>query len=71
MWWICDGVWPAAIVTEKGYDDVANVFTDMMHGAPTYVAPGLRDMFQDYIVDDLFSEKFLHKPGITRLYLRK
>lgn len=71
MWWICDGVWPAAILTEKGYEDAANVFRDMMHGVPAYVAPGLREMFREYKVDELFREKDFHQPGITKLYLRK
>lgn len=68
LWWIGDRVLPAAIITEKGYDDLHPCQKGSL---PPYVEPDLRKMLQQYDVDDRFSEEYFHQYEITKLYVRK
>lgn len=43
-WWICDGVWPAAMVC----DDWGDCDPYLSESHPSYCAPSVNAMFQEY-----------------------
>ncbi|KAG4432718.1 hypothetical protein IFR05_011796 [Cadophora sp. M221] len=68
-WWICAGTWPAAIITEKYW---ANPTGSLLGSSlPSYVVPGLKEMYTHYEVDKEVKENVFFEPRIVNIYTIK
>ncbi|KAH7310976.1 hypothetical protein BKA65DRAFT_558803 [Rhexocercosporidium sp. MPI-PUGE-AT-0058] len=68
-WWICAGTWPAAMITENFW---ANPTGSLVHEPPpSYVFPGLKEMFTHYETDKEFIEKRPRNASILNIYTLK
>lgn len=65
-WWVCDGIWPAALICSYAFSDPPS---EMLGNGPAYIVSGLRDMFQKYEGKAQFDK--CQSYGHLKLYLRK
>lgn len=50
IWWTCEGTWPAAIITEKGYSKY------LTRNLLPHIMPKIHKMYEQYKFDENFSE---------------
>ncbi|KAI9050640.1 hypothetical protein LZ554_005798 [Drepanopeziza brunnea f. sp. 'monogermtubi'] len=69
-WWICDGTWPAVLITENHWVD--NKREADFASQPPYMLPGLNRMFEAYERDEEFDQSWFYcEKGILNIYIRK
>ncbi|KAJ5040615.1 uncharacterized protein L3040_006264 [Drepanopeziza brunnea f. sp. 'multigermtubi'] len=70
LWWICEGTWPAVLITENHWVDKKRE-ADFV-SQPPYMLPGLNKMFEAYERDEEFDQSWFYcEKGILNIYIRK